>query len=221
VQATKKTAKLLENLGHLVEEAEPDIDATELLKSFLMMYFGEVAAEVDELGKLLKRELKPSDVEPTTWTLNLLGRTYSAGAFVTAKRQWAKFSRSMARFHETYDLYLTPTTAQPPAKIGQLQPNLFQKAVLKPINTLGLGRLLKMSGLPAKFALTSFSRTPFTQLANLTGQPAMSVPLHWTSSGLPCGMQFIAPFGDEATLFRLAAQLEKEKPWFDQRPLKK
>ena len=127
----------------------------------------------------------------------------------------------MAKFHKTYDLYLTPTTAQPPARIGELQPRFFQQVALKLVNVLNLGRLVKKSGLMNKVAFASFSRTPYTQLANLTGQPAMSVPLHWTSSGLPCGMHFIAPFGDEATLFRLAAQLEKEKPWFDLRPLKK
>jgi amidase len=62
------------------------------------------------------------------------------------------------------------------------------------------------------------AKTPFTQLANLTGQPAMSVPLHWTSDGLPCGMHFMAGFGEEATLLRLAAQLEMEKPWRSRRP---
>ena len=218
VLATQNTAKLLEKLGHYVEEAIPDIDGAVLLESYLMMYYGEVAAEITDLCKLLKKEIQHSDVEPGTWMLNLLGQAYSAGAFVTAKRRWANFSRSMAKFHKTYELYLTPTTALPPARIGELQPRFLQQMALKLVNVLNLGRLVKKSGLLNKVAFAIFSRTPFTQLANLTGQPAMSVPLHWTSNGLPCGMQFIAPFGDEATLFRLAAQFEKEKPWFDKRP---
>lgn len=86
------------------------------------------------------------------------------------------------------------------------------------VNTLGLGGLLKASGIVDKLAIESSSKTPFTQIANFTGQPAMSVPLYWTSAGLPCGSQFVGRFGDEATLFRLAAQLEKEQPWFDKRP---
>jgi amidase len=89
---------------------------------------------------------------------------------------------------------------------------------MKIVNTFGLGGLLKASGITDKLAIESLSKTPFTQLANFTGQPAMSVPLYWTPDGLPCGSQFIAPFGDEATLFRLAAQLEREQPWFDKRP---
>ena len=124
----------------------------------------------------------------------------------------------MGRFHQTYDIYLTPTLACPPVKIGALKPGLVEKAALKVVNTLGLGGLLKASGITDKLAVESLSKTPFTQLANFTGQPAMSVPLHWTSEGLPCGMQFMARFGDEAALFRLAGQLETERPWFDKRP---
>ncbi len=86
------------------------------------------------------------------------------------------------------------------------------------MNVLGLGGLLKISGIVDQLAIQSLSQVPFTQLANLTGVPAMSVPLHWGEDGLPYGVQFIAAFGQEALLFRLAAQLEKAKPWFKKRP---
>ena len=86
------------------------------------------------------------------------------------------------------------------------------------VNSLGLGGLLKATGIVDKLAVDGLSKTPFTQLANFTGQPAMTVPLYWTPGGLPCGSQFMGPFGDEATLYRLASQLEKEQPWFDRRP---
>jgi amidase len=124
----------------------------------------------------------------------------------------------MGRFHETYDIYITPTLAYPPVKIGQLALKPIELALLKVVNTLRLGRLLKASGITDKLAVESLSKTPFTPLANFTGQPAMSVPLHWTSDGLPCGVHFMGRYGDEATLLRLAAQLEKAQPWFDKRP---
>jgi amidase len=218
VQAVEHTAKLLEKLGHDVEEAHPDIDGQVLAKSFLTMYFGEIAADIDELESVLGRKAKPSDVEDLTWTLALLGRAYSAGYFVKMMREWDIAARVMGRFHKTYDIYLTPTVAHPPVKIGELQPKPAEKALIKVVNTFGLGGLLKVSGITDKLAVESLSKTPFTQLANFTGQPAMSVPLYWTSDGLPCGSQFIGRFGDEATLLRLAAQLEKEQPWSDKRP---
>jgi amidase len=216
--AVMHTARLLEKLGHKVEEADPDIDGLALAKSFFVMCVGEVAAEIEELNSHLGRKAKPSDVEAFTWMAGLLGQTYTAGHFVKMMREWDKAARIMGRFHETYDIYLTPTLAYPPVKIGELQPKPAEKIFINIVNTLGLGRLLKASGIVDKLAVESLSKTPFTQLANFTGQPAMSVPLYWTSDGLPCGSQFMARFGDEATLLQLAAQLENEQPWFNKRP---
>ena len=218
IEAVKNAANLLSDLGHHVEEAIPEYDGTELAMSFLMMYFGEMAAEIDNLEPMLGRKATPKDVEPATWTLGLLGRTFSACEFVKAMQLWNKFSRIMGQFHQKYDIYITPTIAVLPPKIGDTLPSPSELFGMKVMNTFGLGRILKASGIVKQLAEKNLAKTPFTQLANLTGQPAMSVPLYWTSDGLPCGVHFMAPIGDEATLYRLAAQLEKAKPWFDKNP---
>ncbi len=218
IQAVEHTVGLLEELGHEVEEAHPDVNGHALAKGLIILYSGEVAAVIDELDPLLGRKAKQSDVESITWTLGLLGRTYSAGHIVKAKREWELAARIMGRFHEAYDIYLTPTLAYPPVKIGELDPKPIELVLLKIINALGLGRLLLASGAIDKLALESLSKTPFTQLANFTGQPAMSMPLYWTSDELPCGVHFMGRYGDEATLLRLAAQLEKAQPWVEKRP---
>jgi amidase len=218
VKATLETALMLQKLGHDVVETQPDIDGNELAASYMTLYFGEVAVEIDGLKKALGRDANQGDVETLTWTLGLLGHATSAFSFVKAMKVWGSASRIIGKFHETYDIYLTPTIAEPPIRIGELKPKPVEKTALKLVNTLRLGRLLKRSGIVNKLGIANLSKTPFTQLANFTGQPAMSVPLHWTSDGLPCGMQFMAKTGNEALLFRLARQLEEEKPWFDKRP---
>ena len=218
VRAVEDAARLLEGLGHQVEEAAPEVNGKAIADGYIAMYFGEVAADIAALEPVLGRKPRPGDVEDQTWVIGLLGRAYSAGEFVTSLREWNHAARAMGAFHQTYDLYLIPTLAEPPVKIGAMQPKPAERAAMKVVNKFGLGRVIKMSGLPDKIATEGLSNAPFTQLANLTGQPAMSVPLYWTEDGLPCGVQFVAPLGDEATLFKLAAQLEKERPWFDRRP---
>jgi amidase len=219
IEAVVATAKLLEELGHHVEEREPGVDGEALAQSYMTLYFGEVAADLREMKTVLGRKVTRSDVEPLTYTLALLGRAFSAGDFVEAMRCWDRSTRQMGLFFEEYDLYLTPTTAYPPARVGELQPSSAEKALMQVVNTLGLGGLLKISGIVDQMAKKSLERTPFTQVANLCGLPAMSVPLHWTPDGLPCGAHFIGPFGDEATLFRLAGQLEKARPWAAKKPV--
>jgi len=217
-RTVEEAARVLESLGHIIEEAEPGVDGPELARSYVTTYFGEVAAKLKEVEPLVGRKITRADVEPATWTLGLIGRTISAGQYAAALHNWDTAAREMGRFFLTYDLYLTPTTAEPPARIGELNPKPMEARILKMVNTLGLGWLLKITKTIDRLPERSLARTPFTQLANLCGLPAMSVPMHWTPEGLPCGAHFMAPLGDEGTLFRLAGQLEKAYPWFDRRP---
>jgi amidase len=113
---------------------------------------------------------------------------------------------------------LTPTLAQPPLPIGHFSPTPTEALALRVINRLGAGWLLHALDIAGPLAVKLFDFMPYTPLFNLTGQPAMSVPLHWSADGLPIGMQFVARYGDEATLFQLAGQLERARPWVDRVP---
>jgi len=150
--------------------------------------------------------------------MGYIGKNISAEQFVTAKRRWNDFSQSMHTLHQEYDLLLTPTLGSEPVPIGEFELGIADKIGTKMVNAFGLHNLLLKTGMTKKLALENLEKLPFTQLANLTGQPAMSVPLYWTESGLPLGSQFIAPMGDEKTLFQLAQQLEQAQPWFNRTP---
>jgi amidase len=217
VRAVEHAVRLLGELGHEAEEAEPDVDGWAAARSYMMLYFGQVAADVawlrDERGAAAVRLL-----EPGTRALATIGEGVSSRRYIQSVRRWNDFARAMARYHERFDLYLTPTLATPPALLGTLKPRGAEKLGIRVVNAMRAGRLLLASGIVDRLVEQNLSRTPFTQLANFTGQPAMSVPLHWTPDGLPCGVQFVAPHGDEATLFRLAAQLERARPWRGRRP---
>ncbi len=218
VMAAEDAAKLLEDLGHRVERDQPDVDGKMLAQSYLTMNFAEVAANIRELKGVLRRKPKSSDMESLTWTLGLLGEYFSSGHLVEALRFWDLAGYRIGVFFQKYDLYLTPTTAYPPARIGELAPKATERALIKVVNVLRLGWLLNATGVVDSLAEKNLARTPFTQVANLCGLPAMSVPLYWTAEGFPSGVQFIAPFGEEGRLFRLAAQLEKARPWYEKRP---
>ena len=164
---------------------------------------------------MLGRKAKFGDVEPATWVLGLLGKATSAGEFVMSLREWDKAAFQMEAFHETYDFYLSPATAFPPAKIGELEPGGLEKWLIELAGKANAGALLKKAGIVGQLAEKSLERTPFTQLANLTGQPAMSVPLHLTEEGLPCGVQFMAGRGREDLLLRLAGKLEQSESWVE------
>ena len=214
--AVQDTARLLESMGHTIVEDTPKIDGHAVAECFLKMYFGHVAATVASARKLTGA--RESDFELDTRVLALMGRSLPAGEYVEAHAQWNSFARALGEFHQQYDLYLTPTLAQPAARIGSQVTPLAERIGAWPLLALNLGRGLLRSGMVQKSVLNSLARVPFTQLSNLTGTPSMSVPLHWTKAGLPIGVHFIARFGEEATLFQLAAQLEQARPWKDKRP---
>jgi amidase len=155
---------------------------------------------------------------PDTRAGALLGRAISAAKFVEMRGRWNEFARAMGAFHQTHDIYMTPVTAMGPAKIGELETPKNEQALSKVMIALRAGKLLIKSGVIEKITFKSLERTPFTILANLTGCPAMSVPLHWGADGLPVGVQFAAKFGAEGTLLRLASQLETAQPWAHRRP---
>ena len=121
-------------------------------------------------------------------------------------------------FLQGYDFLMTPTLAMPPARIGAMATPSLQQAALKLVLKVGAQKLLMKTGLVEQMARENLKYTPFTQLANVTGVPAMSVPLHWCDNGLPLGVQFVGGHGDEGKLLSLAAQLERAEPWFDRVP---
>jgi len=127
-------------------------------------------------------------------------------------------ARQIGEFFRNYDILLTPTLAMPPVATGELQPKGIRAAAMKLLGSLNAGRLIStLSGIDV-LSQHVFGFIPYTPLFNVTGQPAMSVPLYWNDEGLPIGMQFVGRYGDEATLFRLASQLEKAKPWAERIP---
>jgi len=219
VEAVRRTVKLLQRLGHVTVEAAPEIDGQALAQSYLQMYFGLVPAAVDWAKSQGARE---RDFEPLTRIMATLGRTQSAARLVGALDQWNGFARALGRLHQSYDLYLTPTLASPPVPHGTGDPPPLQIALLSFLRSTGLlGLLARLGALDAaiaQIARDNLRHVPFTQLANVTGTPAISLPLHWTPEGLPLGLQFHGPHGSEGLLLQLAAELEQALPWFERLP---
>ncbi len=217
VESVRDAASLCEKLGHRVEEAAPPVDREAFTRAFLVVVAGEISAQVARRAAELGRQPGGDELEPSTWLLVRCGQEFTAAEFVDAVKTLQQASRRMAPWFEQFDLLLMPTLGQPPVKIGALAPRPAEVAALGVLRRAPVGVALRK--ILAKMAEElAFEFAAFTQLANVTGQPAMSVPLFWNRDGLPIGAHFTARFGDEATLFRLAAQLEAARPWAQRRP---
>jgi len=213
VAALNDAADLLRSLGHEVEEAEPVIDRQAVRHAFLTVVASECRGDIEWMGQQLGRAPQRHDVEVATWALGLLGRHFRASDYGLAMRTLQLAGRAVGRFFTMYDLLITPTLADPPFVIGALQPKPTERRMLSILGALGLGRVIGSGSLLNQLADQAFGFMPYTPLFNATGQPAMSVPLFWNRDGLPIGTQMVARFGDDATLFRVAGQLEQARPW--------
>jgi len=217
--AVRQAAALLQGLGHEVVEAAPVIDGRALARSYLQVYFGQIPATLDQA---VARGAREADFEPLTRIMASLGRSIPASRLTAELMAANTYARALGRFFGRHDLLLTPTLACPPVLHGHGDTPPAQLALLQGLRRLGLlgalGRLGLLDRAIDDILRDNMSAVPFTQLANLTGVPAMSVPLHWTADGLPLGVQFVAPFGGEALLLQLATQLEAAQPWFDRLP---
>jgi len=218
VTGLESTVKLCEELGHNVEEALPELDYKSIANAFVMVVCSETRAAIEQAELELNRKASFKDFEDETWVAALLGKKCRASDLSKALNLIQSAGREVGRFFEKYDILLTPTNAALPLPIGYSVVSGFQRIALKVLGRLNAGGLINLLGGIPVFAERAFVFAAYTPLFNATGQPAMSVPLYWTDDGLPVGMQFAGRYGDEATLFRLAGQLEKARPWADRVP---
>lgn len=200
VAAAQDAAQLLTSLGHIVEEAYPPaLDAhRERSRHFWTLLTSAVAAHLEALEKQTGKAIGPQDVELYTWTMREIGRTRTATRYIQAIDWLHAHTRDIASWWEQgFDILLTPTAAEPPPILGQF--------TATPDNPLAPGR-------------RSEKLAAFTPAFNVTGQPAVSVPLYWNANNVPIGIQLVAAYGREDLLIRLASQLEQARPWANRRP---
>jgi len=192
VAAALHAAKLCESLGHQVDEAAPRLNSDEMASGFMAVIAASTAQALRDRAVERGAPVSPEELETVTSIYLEQGRKTTALALLDANSTFQRAAIAMGQFLNEFDLLLAPGLARPPAKLGTLG--------LSPADLATYGR-----------EVTSYS--PFTALANMTGQPSMSVPLYWSSDGLPVGALFTARYGEEVTLLRLAAQLETAQPW--------
>lgn len=209
-QAVHKTVAWLKAQGHQVEEKETGIDGIRLMQDYYLMNSGEMATMVASMEKSLNRRITAQDMEIVSWVLSEAGKKVTAAEYAASLTSWDTAAAKMAELHQTYDLYLTPASADAAPQVGELTHTPQEAEELMKVSQLSPS---EQQSLIYDMFLPSLTYTPFTQLANLTGQPAMSVPVHLTADHLPLGVQFIAPKGMENRLLQLAYTLEQSELW--------
>jgi amidase len=197
VSAAAQTAALCESLGHRVEQATMKVDGDAFTAHFINVWAAGNAWTLSDWEERVGRTTTEDDVEPLSWALIEIGRSLNSGQYLKSMQELQKITREIAEYFEEIDVLLTPTLGEPPVPLGT-----FDSPPGEPLSGL--------------FRAAAY--VPFTPPFNVTGQPGISLPLHWNEAGLPIGVQFVGRFGDEETLLSLAGQLEEASPWADRRP---
>jgi amidase len=197
VAAVRDAADLCASLGHELVEAAPAVDGERLFRAFTGVLAAGFTWSIDDWQRRTGRIPTAEFFEPFVWAFTGRGRQFTAPEYLSMVQDVQLLSRDIGRFFVDHDVWLTPTLGEPPVPLGTFRYD---------------------GGDPFAVRRRMAAFTPFTYVANVTGQPAMSVPTYWTAGGLPLGTHWLGRFGDEATLFRLAAQLELARPWAGRRP---
>ncbi len=216
VAAVERAVALLTDLGHRVQEVPPPYDDAALARDFLTIWFAQLYHHVADARQ--RTGASDRDFEADTLAVSELARSTGVLAPILALENRNNHIRSLATFHETFDCLLTPTLATPPLRVGATATPRPLQQVARIASKLRAGKAMALSGILEQLIQESLGWVPYTQLANITGRPAISVPLHWTDSGLPLGVQLVGRLGADGDLLQLAAQLEETSPWAHRYP---
>jgi len=191
--------KLCASLGHQIEEAFPSFDGQSAWDASVIYWTASMAGTISRLALMLNRKPSPENLETSVWAAFQHGLSLKAVDLERADALTNVVCRAVAQFFTRFDVLVTPVAAIPAPKLGTLDANA--------------------AGMTAqRWFETCIAATPFTGLFNMTGQPAISLPLAQSRAGLPIGIQFVGRYGDEATLFNLAGELERAAPWVARKP---
>jgi amidase len=216
--ALEDAVTLLRELGHELIEADLRLDGAAWKRSSTIMMSGICAADVRDAERLVGKKAERSGFDRGTWLLRAVGESFTAGEYAEALRAQNRFALDVATFVSKYDAWLTPTLGHPPPALGALYAKGLEATIEELVAKMQLAQLAKKSGRVEQVTDRVFAFMPFTMLANGAGLPSMNVPLWWNRSDVPIGVMLTTRLADEATLFRLAGQLEKARPWSHRRP---
>ncbi|MEZ5502914.1 MAG: amidase [Halioglobus sp.] len=219
VAATESMARLLEGLGHTVEEARPAISGQQVMSAFSAVYMSAAAADFHEVQGVAGRSAARRGTEADTRFLAYMGDCLTGAQYAAARREINQINRAFGTFYRDYDVYLTPTTVGTAHELGALNTSPALRLAQGVIRALRLGRLVLHSGLLETSFREAAARVPYTQLANLSGLPSISLPLFRDErDGLPVGVMLTAALGNDGLLLQVARQLEMAHPWISHYP---